>query len=69
MDQQRPPRQSVPGEQEKDISTYTLNTHRIRHHSCSRCGCGPSGEAKAPSGAAMASTNMHCVEGFEPEQV
>ena len=54
---------------EKDLSTYTFNTHRIRHHFCSQCGCGPFGEAKAPNGIAMASINMRCVEGFEPGQV
>ena len=54
---------------EKDLSTYTFNTHRIRHHFCSQCGCWPFGEAKAPNGIAMASINMRCVEGVETEQL
>ena len=54
---------------EKDVATYTFNTHRIRHHFCPTCGIGPYGEGKAPNGAAIASINMRCVEGFEPSSV
>ena len=36
---------------EENLSTYTFNTHAIKHHFCAKCGIAPFGEATAPSPA------------------
>lgn len=34
---------------EDTLSTYTFNTHNIKHRFCSHCGCGPFAEAIHPA--------------------
>jgi hypothetical protein len=48
---------------EADLSTYTFNTHRIRHRFCGTCGCAPFGEGVDPAGVAMAAVNIRCLAG------
>ena len=50
---------------EKDLSTYTFNTHKIKHRFCSKCGCGPFGEGLDKTGASMAAVNVRCLEGVD----
>lgn len=50
---------------EDDLSTYTFNTHTIRHRFCSTCGCAPFGEGKKPTGEDTAAINVRCLEGIE----
>ena len=47
---------------EGDISTYTFNTHKIKHRFCNVCGCAPFGEGISPKGEAMAAINVRCLE-------
>lgn len=49
---------------EESLSTYTFNSHVIKHHFCSACGCAPFGFGEGPSGP-MASINARCLEGVE----
>ena len=44
------------------MSTYTFNTHRIRHNFCSTCGCAPVGFGTDPQGREMAAINARCLE-------
>ncbi|HKZ74938.1 MAG TPA: GFA family protein [Steroidobacteraceae bacterium] len=53
------------GTSESNLSTYTFNKHRIRHHFCATCGCAPFGEGAGPSGARMAAVNVRCLEGID----
>ena len=48
------------------MSTYLFNKHVIRHYFCPTCGIHPFGEGKAPSGEAMASINVRCLEDVDP---
>jgi hypothetical protein len=49
-----------------NLSTYTLNKHRIQHHFCATCGCAPFGEGvNRKTGAATASINARCIEGVD----
>jgi len=50
---------------EADISTYTFNTHKIKHRFCNICGCAPFGEAMSPKGEAMAAINVRCLDDVE----
>jgi hypothetical protein len=50
---------------EDRLSTYTFNTHTIRHRFCATCGCAPFGEGKKPTGEATAAVNVRCLEGIE----
>lgn len=54
---------------EEDLSTYTFNTHKIKHHFCDRCGIQPFGEGVDPGGNAMAAVNARCLEGVDPESL
>jgi hypothetical protein len=54
---------------EDALSTYTFNTHTIRHRFCATCGCAPFGEGKAPSGADTAAINVRCLETVELAQL
>jgi hypothetical protein len=47
---------------EEHLSTYTFNTHTIRHRFCATCGCAPFGEGRKPTGDAMAAINIRCLE-------
>jgi hypothetical protein len=47
---------------ESAMSTYTFNTHRIRHNFCSTCGCAPVGFGTDAKGHEMAAVNARCLE-------
>jgi hypothetical protein len=47
---------------EEHLSTYTFNTHTIRHRFCATCGSAPFGEGRKPTGDAMAAINIRCLE-------
>lgn len=47
---------------ETDMSSYTFNTHRIRHFFCPTCGCAPFGIGTDPKGNVMAAINVRCLE-------
>lgn len=49
---------------EDKLTTYTFNTHKIKHQFCARCGCAPFGFGDGPSGS-IASVNLRCVEGVD----
>lgn len=51
---------------EESLSTYTFNTHTIRHRFCSTCGCAPFGEGRKPTGEATAAINIRCLEDVDP---
>ena len=50
---------------EESLSTYTFNTHAIRHRFCSTCGSATFGEGQQPTGEAMAAINVRCLEAVE----
>lgn len=50
---------------ETDLATYTFNTHKIRHHFCSRCGCAPFAVGTDKTGAPTAAVNVRCLDGLE----
>jgi hypothetical protein len=54
---------------EKDTSVYLFNKHAIKHRFCPTCGIHPFGEAKSPSGEAMAAINIRCIEGIDLQAV
>lgn len=54
---------------EGDLTTYTFNTHTIRHHFCPTCGCAPFGRGTAPTGQATAAINVRCLEGVDPKEL
>jgi hypothetical protein len=49
-----------------DVSTYTFNTHKIKHHFCPVCGCAPFGFGTDPNGNETAAINVRCLAGVEP---
>lgn len=51
---------------EAELSTYTFNKHRIRHHFCARCGIAPFGEGIDAAGSITAAVNVRCLDGVEP---
>ncbi|HEV2563570.1 MAG TPA: GFA family protein [Microvirga sp.] len=54
---------------EESLSTYTFNTHTIRHRFCATCGCAPFGEGKKPTGEATAAINVRCLEDVDLSQI
>ncbi|PVE26249.1 aldehyde-activating protein [Microvirga sp. KLBC 81] len=50
---------------EGKLSTYTFNTHTIRHRFCRECGCATFGEGQQPGGEPMAAINVRCLETVE----
>ena len=50
---------------EENLSTYTFNSHAIKHHFCAKCGIAPFGEATAPNGMEMASVNLRCIPALD----
>lgn len=54
---------------EESLSTYTFNTHTIRHRFCATCGCAPFGEGKKPTGEATAAINIRCLEELDPARL
>jgi hypothetical protein len=51
---------------EADLSTYTFNTHRIRHQFCPVCGISPFGRGADKSGKQTFAINVRCLEGVDP---
>src|SRR5579872_2831284 len=47
---------------EADLSTYTFNTHRIKHHFCATCGCAPFGVGADSKGNLTAAINLRCLD-------
>jgi len=43
------------------LSTYTFNSHAIRHRFCATCGCAPFSEGEF-QGAATVMVNLRCTE-------
>lgn len=51
---------------ESNLSTYTFNTHTIKHRFCFVCGCGPFGEGENPAtGKVMAAINVRSLQGVD----
>jgi hypothetical protein len=50
---------------EENISTYTFNSHRIKHRFCANCGIGPFAEATGPDGTPMAAVNLRCLPAID----
>jgi hypothetical protein len=50
---------------EENLSTYTFNSHAIKHRFCGKCGIAPFGEAVAPNGVPMASINLRCIPAID----
>lgn len=46
---------------EADLSTYTFNTHRIRHHFCPTCGIATFGRGTDANGDALWAINVRCL--------
>ncbi|MBA8886465.1 hypothetical protein FHW12_000656 [Dokdonella fugitiva] len=51
---------------ESALSTYTFNTHRIRHQFCPVCGIAPFGRGTDRTGNATFAINVRCLEGVDP---
>ncbi len=47
---------------DSELSTYTFNTHHIKHRFCSTCGSATFGEGADPKGKVMAAINVRCLE-------
>ena len=54
---------------EESLSTYTFNTHTIRHRFCGDCGCAPFGQGKKPTGEATAAINIRCLEDVDLSRI
>lgn len=54
---------------EKELSTYTFNTHHIKHQFCPTCGCAPYGLGSTPDGTEMAAINVRCLNGVELDKL
>jgi hypothetical protein len=50
---------------EESLSTYTFNSHVIKHRFCGTCGIAPFGEGVLPDGNAMASINLRCIPAID----
>lgn len=54
---------------ERDMATYTFNTHKIQHRFCPVCGCAPFGEGVDPrTGVATAAINIRCLDCVDPDR-
>jgi hypothetical protein len=54
---------------ESNLSTYTFNTHKVKHRFCSVCGCSPFGEGADKTGAVQAAVNVRCLDDFDLSNV
>ncbi|MFL4991403.1 MAG: GFA family protein [Microvirga sp.] len=54
---------------EEHLSTYTFNTHTIRHRFCASCGSAPFGQGQKPTGEATAAINIRCLEDVDLSQI
>lgn len=43
------------------LTTYTFNTHTIKHQFCPVCGCSPFGLGADPEGHEVAAINVRCL--------
>ncbi|WP_243373238.1 GFA family protein [Microvirga solisilvae] len=63
------PREALKVSGEENLSTYTFNTHTIRHRFCAHCGTATFGEGQPPGQQPdkppMAAINVRCLEGVE----
>ncbi|HEY6940549.1 GFA family protein [Dokdonella sp.] len=50
---------------ESALSTYTFNTHRIRHQFCPVCGIAPFGRGTDREGNETFAVNVRCLEGVD----
>jgi len=50
---------------EENLSTYTFNTHSIRHRFCATCGSATFGEGQQPGGEPMVAINVRCLDTVE----
>lgn len=44
------------------LSSYTFNTHKIKHQFCPVCGCAPFGLGVDPEGNEVAAINVRCLQ-------
>lgn len=56
------PREALKVSGEDNLSTYTFNTHTIRHRFCAHCGTATFGEGRQPTGEAMVAINVRCLD-------
>ena len=49
-----------------DLSTYTFNTHRLRHQFCPLCGISPFCRGIDKEGNETFAINVRCLEGVDP---
>lgn len=54
---------------ESDLSTYTFNTHKIKHRFCSVCGCGPFGEGADQTGMSKAAINVRSLKDVDLSKI
>mgnify|MGYP001762229922 FL=1 len=50
---------------DQQLTTYTFNTHKIKHQICPVCGCSPFALGTDPEGNAVAAINLRCLEGID----
>ena len=48
-----------------DLSTYTFNTHTIRHRFCPVCGILPFGQGTDKTGKSIAAINVRCLNDID----
>ena len=63
------PREALKVTGEENLSTYTFNTHTIRHRFCAACGTATFGEGQQPGGEPMAAINVRCLDTVELSDV
>ena len=49
----------------ENLSTYTFNQRKIKHHFCPVCGCAPYAEGTDPKGNPMAAISARCLDGVD----
>jgi hypothetical protein len=50
---------------ETELSTYTFNTHKIKHQFCKTCGCAPFSKGINPKGESIVAINARCLDDFD----
>jgi hypothetical protein len=54
---------------EAELSIYTFNKHKIKHHFCKTCGCAPFSKGTNPKGGDMAAINARCLDDFDVSSI
>jgi hypothetical protein len=54
---------------ESELSAYTFNTHKIKHHFCPVCGVAPFGLGSDGKGNETAAMNVRCFQDVEPSSL